>query len=173
MKGTERHVKFEGRGWYIRNVYAVSLLVWVILVIFLGLVRSAMSVLDYLILLIPVAIFIFGIINASGITTEVEDSVFEADFLSLGLVIVLPLLAWISRDYGGNRQFFIRVIVTALILSMLSLLDIWMSARMLFIAKHSKSALQTMAITLLIYALYTYYVECPNGNGLKEVPTMV
>jgi len=164
-----RHEKFEGRSTCIQNVYGVFLVIWIILVIFLGLIRSPMSVLDWLILLIPIAIFIFGMINASSITTEVEDAVFEADFLSLGLVIVLPLLAWISRDYGGDRQFFIRVIVTALILSMLSLLDIWVSAKMLFVAKHSKSALQTMAITLLIYALYTYYVECPKGSP-KGVP---
>ena len=89
--------------------------------------------------------------------------VFQSNYFAFGLLIVVPLLTWLSKDYVGNRQKFINILIAALILAMLGLLDVWVTKKWLSTVKHTKSVLQTMSLILIIYALYIYYLHRPQG----------
>lgn len=146
---------------YLQLIYVVAILFWIFLLAILELYKT--DILGAVILAIPFVIFIFGYYNSHVITKDVEDNVFQANYLSIGLLIMLPLMTWINRDYQGDKRRFTSILVLALILIMVSLLDVWVATEWLPIVKHCKSVLQTTALVMLIYALYTYYVALPHS----------
>lgn len=145
----------------IKWVYIVFIVIWIALVVFLQCYLCNDSVL-WGIIVLPIIFFLIGWYNANDITAEVEDNVFQSDYLALGLIIVFPLLTWVNRDYKGkDRRRFTAILVAAIILSLFSLIDLWVPKVWLPTIKHCKSCLQTMSIVLIIYALYQYYIEKP------------
>lgn len=151
------------RGRKIRWLYIISICLWVFLIGAMELYQT--NGLGWLLLAIPIIVFGIGIYNSDDLCTNVEEAMFEADFLSIGLLVVLPLLTWVTRDYQGDRKKFLSLVVVALILTMLSMIDIWVPFRQLYLVKHLKSIFQTTSLSLLMFALYTYYV----GSGLTQL----
>lgn len=145
------------RGITIQVVYMIAMIFWIVLIIGLQLYETTW--IGWIFLMIPFLIFIFALINSDDLCERVEGAVFEADFLSIGLLVVLPLLTWVTRDYEGDRKKFLSLIVVAIILAMMSMLDIWVPYSSLYITKHVKSVLQTISLALLMFAFYTYYVH--------------
>jgi hypothetical protein len=143
--------------------YIIGIILWILLVIFFCISSIKINALGYVILFIPIVIFAIGAYNSNKITYDVEDSVFNADYLSLGLIITLPLLAWVSKDYPGDRTWLITIAILAIVLSLFSMIDIWVTRRWMSVVKHSKSILQTMSLILIIYALYVYYLSKPQN----------
>jgi hypothetical protein len=144
----------------VQSVYIFSSLFWILLIYLLKLYQT--DFFGILILLIPLVIFTISFINSSNINEEVENNLYKANYLSIGLIIVLPLLTWFTNDYKGDTQKrikFISIIIVALTLTLFSLVDIWISKKWYPVVKHVKSVFQTMSITLIIFALYMYYVE--------------
>ena len=158
----------QEKGQRIRVLYGISFVLWVVLIIALGLWRT--DIVGWVVLLVPPLVFLFGFINADKLTVEVEDQMFEANYLSVGLIIVLPLLMWINGQHGEttspvDRRHFIQIVVVALVLSMLSMIDLWVPRESVSLIKHGKSIFQTASISLLIYALYWFVrkQDCPGG----------
>jgi len=144
---------------YIRCLYAVAILVWVGLIWLFRLYD--VDWVGWVILALPIVVFIIGFVNAWVISPEVEEEIFRANYLSIGLLIVLPLLTCINRDYKGDRARFTSILVLAIVITMLSMYDVWTKREWLSLMKHAKSVLQTMSLTLLIYALYMFYISHP------------
>ena len=142
--------------------YIIAILLWILLIYLLRLYIKA-DFIVWLVLLIPVVLFAIGAYNANKITIEVESSVFQNNYLSLGLLIVIPLLTWISKDFAGDKKRFISVLILAVILNVIAMIDIWVTRDNLSVVKHVKSIIQTMASVLIVYALYTYYLEKPTS----------
>ena len=93
-----------------------------------------------------------------------EDVLYRFNYISIALIIVLPIITWFNDDMKGagraiSRKKFMTIVVIALILTLLSLMDVWVNQKYLSILRHVKSILQTFSLTLIIYALYTYYLE--------------
>ena len=147
--------------FYIRILYILAIIVWIIIILALSLHHNN-DVVCWLILAIPIVIFAFGAINAYHITADLEDS-FMSSSLSLGLLIVIPLMTFINRDYKGDRQRFIAILVFAIIVSMASMIDIYVTPAWLPLTKHFRSIMQTYSIVLIVYALYSYYLEQPQS----------
>ena len=151
-----------------QSVYIAASLVWIFILYYLCLYQT--DLIGLLILFIPILAFAIAYANAGALTIEVEEDMFKANFLSLGLLILLPLLTWIGKDFEGDKSKFVCVIILALIFTMLSLIDIWVRRRWFSIVKHIKSVFQTLALTLIIYSLYSYYAQkcmtdCKNFFG--------
>lgn len=149
--------------FWIRIVYVIALIIWLLIVIYTRFYTLHGS----FILAIPFIIFIIGMINAPSLTEEVEDFMFEANFLTIGLLLALPLLNWTSKGYEGSKQTFTLIIILAITLSILSMYDIWVSKKWLSVYKHFRSCLQTMSLTLVIFGLIEYFL-CRKYDGLGE-----
>jgi len=145
----------------VRLVYIVALVIWILIVALVKLYTT--DVIGWIILAIPPVVFLAGYINSEYLTLEIERENFQANYFAIGLLLILPLLTWVNRDYKGDKIRFTKILVLAIIIVMLSLLDVWVRKEYLSINKHIKSTLQTIAITLLIYAFYTYYIDDPNN----------
>jgi len=144
----------------VQSLYVISALLWIALILLLGLYRTDRA--GILILSLPLFVFAFGFINSGSLSVEVEEDMSKANYLSIGLLVVLPLLTYLNNDYKGSaekRRHFMTIIIVALILTMLSLVDIWVKKKWITLMKHIKSILQTASLTLIIFALYIYYVD--------------
>jgi hypothetical protein len=141
----------------IKWIYIVASVLWVLLVVFFCLWRP--EPISLLILAIPLIIFAFGYANAQYLTVESEDGMYTGKCLAIAILIILPLLAWVDKGFTGDKKLFIRIMILSMTLAILSLMDVWLRPKWISIAKHIKSALQTGALVLLIYALYIYYID--------------
>lgn len=160
----DKHVKINRHKLFgtrkvrvIKLIYLVGIVLWVVLIWYMKFYKTGK--LGYIILIIPLIIYMFGFLNADKITVEVEDSLFSANYLSVGLLIVVPLLSWVDSKEKENkhRHIVIEAMLIAIVLSLLSLVDIWVPPKWLSTVKHIKSILQTAAVTLLVFSLYMFY----------------
>lgn len=146
---------------YIRLCYIAGALFWILILHLLKLYRADL----YIILILAIPFLCFGVafVNAPYITGELEDELFKSNYLSIGLVIVIPMLSWINNDYKGDKTSYTRILILAIITTLLSMVDIWVTDRIFPVLKHCQSILQTFSLTLLIYGLYSYYTEAPHA----------
>lgn len=154
---------------YVRMVYIITALIWIGIIIVFQLYYT--DIIGWLLLSIPLIVYAFGFCNANCLCREVEDYLFNSNYLAIGLIVILPLMSWISRDYNGrsieDAKRFKSILVVSIILILISMLDIWISRNWLSVYKHAKSAIQTLAIGLLIYGFYQYYLMCDQHYLLK------
>jgi hypothetical protein len=111
------------------------------------------------ILLVPLGLFIAAYYSIPYLNRDIEDSMFKANFLSIGLILAVSLFALLEKNYRGDKRQFSLIVILALVFTMLSLLDIWVPANYTSLVKHLKSVFQVFAVFLLIYALYIYFIH--------------
>src|SRR5581483_10863534 len=100
----------------VKWLYILSIVLWIILVLLFCFNRT--TIFGYMILAIPIVIYIIGVFNASGATVESEDNVFACNYLSIGLLVVLPLLTWLDKKENVNKTIIIEAMIIAIILCM-------------------------------------------------------
>lgn len=145
----------QRKTFYTRVVYFFGSLLWIGLIFLLGLYPP--TVWGYFLIFFPIFIFIIGFVNAPSMTLELEDQMFKVNFLSLGLIIVLSLFAWLTKDYSGNKKQFVTLLILAIIFALLAVVDVWVSRKWFSVVKHIKTVSQTLSISILMYALYLYW----------------
>jgi hypothetical protein len=94
----------------------------------------------------------------------------KANLLTLGLLIALPLINWARDASPESKEMFMKIAATAIILSLLTLIDWWVNKKYIYLLKHTKSIFQTYAIVLLMIGLYKFFCEAayskePVGSG--------
>lgn len=144
---------------WVQIIYLLSILVWGGLI--WGLRMYQTDFIGWIIILVPFAIFFICYYNACNHTREMEADVLQTNSLSVGLVVVLPLMMWINSSYNGHpekKRDFMALITVALIIALLSLVDIWVKPKWFTPIKHIKSIFQTYSIFLFVFALYFFYL---------------
>jgi hypothetical protein len=154
------HFYDSNRTKYICYVYIFAVFVWIGIIYALKLYRT--DLLGWFILIIPFVVFAISYGSIESVSVEIENEVFRVNYLSVGIIIVIPLLSILNRDYTGDRKQFAGILVLAIIAAMLSMIDIWVNRRTLSIVRHIRSVFQTYALSLLIFALYLYYSTMPS-----------
>lgn len=138
----------------IQIIYILSAIIWICLIFFLGWFKT--RPLGLLLLVIPLVVFGINFYNACHHTVDLESEMFQGNFLSFAFLITSILINW--KKVGDKRKIF-KILMISLIMIMLSLIDIWVDRENLILIKHIRTALQTSALLLLAYGLYTYYIE--------------
>lgn len=161
MTHDDEHVH-SGPCYYLRKrriiiaVYVMAFIFWGFLGWAFNLLTSAGPI-GLLIFLGPWVTFTITIISLPYINLSVEEHLFKTNFLSLGLLVAIPLLGVMSANYGGNADHYLAILLAAIVCSLLSLVDLWVGYRYLSVTKHIKSILQQYSIFLLIFAVYLYF----------------
>lgn len=140
------------------GVYILSFLLWGFIGWALQLYTSG-GPMGFLIFLGPWVTFTLTIISLPYLNLEVESHLFRVNFLSLGLVVVIPLMGIMSKNYGGDMTHYLAILLAAIACSLLSLVDLWVGHRYLSISKHIKNILQQYSIFLLLFAIWLYYLH--------------
>jgi len=138
----------------IQIVYILAAIIWIVLIFVCGWFKT--RPLGLLFLSIPLIVFAINYQNACNHTIDLESEMFQGNFLSFAFLITVILINW--KKIGDKRKIF-KILMISLVMIMLSLIDIWVDRENLILIKHVRTILQTSALLLLAYGLYTYYVE--------------
>ena len=152
---------------WVEWIYIIGIIVWLVICYLLKLLPTNDWV-ELSIIGLPIVIFVFSWYSSDRVSPVVEDYMGKTNVLTLGLIIALPLLNWV-QDRSGARKQFTQIMATAIIFSMLTLIDIWVGHDELCIVRHAESVLQTIAIVLLIFGLYRFFIESQDTK-IKIVP---
>lgn len=146
--------------YYIRCLYVIVILIWLVVLFYLPI----NDLVELFILCIPFLVFILAYLTCPYIPRDVEEMLFDVNYISIAILVMVPLLTWLNKGYEGkNRHRFITTIIAAVMLALISLIDIWATRRWITLIKHFKSICETLAVILIIYALYTFYIEAPKS----------
>lgn len=138
----------------IQMIYIIATIIWIVVIIFFGWFKT--NIIGLILLAIPLGVFAINYYNSKYHTTDLESEMFHGNFLSFAFLITSVLINW--KKVGDKRKIF-KILMVSLVLIMLSLVDIWVDRENLILIKHIRTILQTSALLLLAYGLYTYYVE--------------
>ena len=140
-------------GIYIRVTFFIFMIIWTFIVAINRLYLSY----AFPILLIPFASFGLGILNSDQLADDkLEGDMFSTTFITMGLVISMPLITFLNKD-KPNKELN-HIIFLAMISTLLSYLHIWGDGVYRHVSKISRSCLETMAITLYIFVLVIFFL---------------
>lgn len=139
-------------------LYIFAIIIWLLLTAVYGLILPKDHI-EMFILCLPILSFVITFCSVHLITSSVESNMLKANLLTLGLLVALPLLNWSKEATYENKVLFMKLAATAIIFSMITLIDWWTPCKWTFLVKHIKSILQTFAIVLLIFGLYRFFCE--------------
>lgn len=160
----ERHTREQKM--IIIACYITVSVVWVLLVHLLGLAPWTMTSqmenirnpLGLIVFAIPLLVFGLGV--ASVVTSEevcnVQNAIRGGNILYLGILVAIPLFTLLDSNYQGNRRQFAMVVLASITCAVLGQLDVWGTADWTCYVHHVESALKTMSIGLLLYALVMF-----------------
>lgn len=140
----------------IEYVYIISIIAWIFLVVILKLWKYDDFII-WLILLLPIVVFIINYLSVGGFSCKMEDQMFRGNFLSFAFLVAIVLIHWNNPMGHHDKTEFFKILITAFILLMISLVDLWVDDKKMPVVKHIKTSLQTASLTLLALALYLYY----------------
>lgn len=148
----------------IKAVYICAIVIWLILIYILSLYDTDLW--GWLILLVPIIVFVVNYSNVDKCSTDIDPESRQDNFLSFAFLIVIIIINW---DNTYDRNKFFPILALGLVLTMLSLIDIWVNTDMLSLSRHIRSVFQTFGLVLLTYALYIYYLDEKNYHNKKSI----
>jgi hypothetical protein len=105
-------------------------------------------------------LFLINFTFTEDLVNESEDDVIASNYISLGILLVIPLLSWIKQDEKiGDLQKFIKIALVSIILSLVSLIDFWVPKKSVVFMKSLRSIFSTISIILIVYAIVLYMTE--------------
>jgi hypothetical protein len=152
----------ENVTFHIRTTFFIFILIWLSVILLNKFYLSN----AFIVLLIPFFIFGLGLINSEIISDEkLEDDVFTTSFITLGLVISLPLLTLFNnnnREMKNEKKADVKtlnhIIFLAMIFTLLSYYHIWVNKVDRHVCKIIRSCFETMSITLYIFSLTIFFI---------------
>lgn len=155
----------------IRLIYVIATVVWLILVFFFGLIKPDLVIIFFL--LIPVIVYAINFISLSEKTCHVEDQMFHSNFLYFAFIVAIILFNWNKTLTGEQKSNLFAIVVLALILLMISMIDIWLQVEDMPIIKHIRTTLQTASLALLAVALYIFYIYFAYNTHLLHLSNKI
>ena len=142
---------------YIRLIYMIFIFIWIFIIFWFEMLD--IGFIAYLLILIPFIVFISGCCNAAYISIDDECQVFEASFLAIGLLVLMPLVNWMKECYTGNKHYFMSLILLGIAMTLLSVIDIWLPTKYMRLLKHLRVCFETIAVTIFLIVLYVFYIN--------------
>lgn len=140
----------------VATVYLILVVIWIVLVIALRLYET--NYIGLIILLIPIIIFAISTYyyNEHLVSNHTVGS--DDDFLSLGLILLLPLLAYLDKSFDHHdKSQFICIIIVSLFIFLVTTMVCWVPQRYAKMAKMLRTGLQVIAISLVLVSIHIYY----------------
>ena len=139
-------------------LYILLILLWVFLVIYLQLYKT--DFIGYTILGIPFIVFLINVID-TDLSDELNvKQITSKDEITVAIILLFPLLAWLDRDHSAeDKNRFISIIIVAIILDLFAYIVFWIPPRYNYILNRLKTGLVALSLSLVIYALYSYYAH--------------
>lgn len=143
---------------YLRIIYIFSIVLWIILANNFNLL-SGDDIIEWLLILLPITLFFIAFLFIDDVNNRVECFNTRGNLLTLGIAVIIPLLGWMATKYSGNRGLFIKLCALAIFFSIFTLLEFWVPEDGLNLVLHIKSILQTLSISIILIAVYKFFLD--------------
>lgn len=144
--------------------YAILLLFWIFLIYSLKMFRHLDTVVGFLMLVPPIVAFI-NLISYNHTTPVSERRIFETDRMSEIVIVMSIVISLFLHDDDKEDQCAIgRYIIAAIAIAALASIDIWVPGIYSKAWEYIKTLAETIAIVLIILALYIYFFSKKSGN---------
>lgn len=152
----------------IRIAYLIGIIFWMLLIYVLGI--TICDTISLIIFLIPFVAFGITCWNLSGVTVGTEKRLCTINCLTIGLFLVLSLVTWSHDKHGEDTRNF-RIAVIAIILGIITLIDVWVPPDWVLFVMHVRSILNVLSMCLIIFCLYILFgKKCgTSGDEIAEV----
>lgn len=150
---------------FIQFLYIFFVVVWFVIIIALDLIPT--NWIGWFILSLPIISFSISYCNIKNQVISYEKEMGQSNFLAFVSILALLVINW-AKD--GNRCKIFGIVLTSLVFLLITLLEYWINKDYYIVVKHFRIICQSIALTLLIYAIYTYYTEhiCITDNTDKN-----
>lgn len=148
----------------LQALYMLAIFLWLMIVFNFGLFEA--NAVSICLILFPIAIFAMSLWNIDCVTVEVEEQLFAVSYISIGLLVIIPLVTWTHDKYGADAKVMDPMIL-AIIFAVASLVDVWVPLKWVTYIRHVRSILQVLSLTLIVYALYHIFIR-RSLNGDSE-----
>lgn len=141
----------------LRFLYAMAICLWVVILNGCGISRK-ISTISLSIMFFPIALMILAMANLHKITKTIEEYNSKANYISLGLIVAIPLLSWIkTQKETENRAYEKTSMVLFVMLIMITPMDVWVSEKDQAYVVHIKSICQIFVLAILVSMLLNYF----------------
>lgn len=149
----------------VRLIYLFAIVLWIIIIIYLGLYNTDFT--GGVILFIPIVYYIFSMFSVHECDGNIESEIFQYDVFLFGGALIAIL---VSNRYSEYSSYFYKLIFVGVLLAALSITDIFTSSRNLSLYKHIKVILQTASTFVFVYLFYTMYFVTLHRNSQNNDP---
>lgn len=140
-------------------IYIVSIFIWIFICFFCGITRK-ITLMSIFLIISPIVILFIAYSNIGKINKNVEKLNSQTNFISLGLLVAIPLLSWIkTQKESESRVYEERSILIFIVFTMISPLDVWVSEEKQAYVLHIKSISQIFLLFLLIAILVEFFTD--------------
>jgi magnesium-transporting ATPase (P-type) len=153
----------------IQKVYLILTLIWIIIILIFKLYDT--DIIGWIILIIPFIVFAIGAYNSSIPLTQPNAVIAADNTLSIGVLLLIPLIAFCDRCYHENHDYrtrFIGIAILAIILYLLSYITIYVPIQYINVVNRIYTSLITLSVVLIIFDLYLFYQHRSKRN--TEIP---
>lgn len=153
----------------IRLIYTLAILFWIFFLYYLGIGEYfKCNFLGIFLLALPIIIFLFNVYHIRKIKYSFEKYLMRGNVLYVAFIAIGIFMNWETFKMKTPLLFY-KIIYASLIMLALSVLDFWYEDFMICI--YLKTVFQTLAVTLLLLALYLYYnqISCEKENEDEDL----
>lgn len=140
----------------IRCAYIFGIFLWIAILCFINVTID--NGFDIILVCLPFILFIIGFHSAGRISPFAESIILRREAAGNIVIIIFPILVWATARVHHTTQFLLLVLM-AVGLSIISLVDVWVTERYLSLTRHLRSICQVLSITLALLALVQYYQD--------------
>jgi hypothetical protein len=109
--------------------------------------------------MIPYIAFIISLLSISKITEDQDTNMTKASYLSMGVVLMIPVINWITNEIPQYSSLITGIFIMSLCFSLVTFIDIWLPRDYMSLYYHFRSTFQVMSVTLLIYSLTIFFMH--------------
>jgi hypothetical protein len=131
----------------------IFMLIWTMIIIFFGLYQTK----GFFILWLPYILFGISFFNSDSFTNEVCNTTLQNTFITIGLIMCIPLLTFLEKS-DKIKHDIKELLIVAIICILFTYLHVWLPVDDIYIWKHIKSFFETIAVVLFMYVLIMYYL---------------
>jgi hypothetical protein len=144
--------------FHLKVIYGIAIIIWILLIFYLR-KHIDISSSSILILLIPLLLFCIVIFNISDKDVQNKHTYIKTEHLSFWLLLAFPVLTWIGDKMPSKRIDFNKIVGIGIMLSLLSLFDLWAPLKFSVYMSHIRFILTTLSITLLLVLVYGIFMD--------------
>jgi hypothetical protein len=136
-------------------IYVACFLIWTYVIYIFKLFRYK----AWPVLMIPYIAFIISLLSISKITEDQDTNMTKASYLSMGVVLMIPVINWITNEIPQYSSLITGIFIMSLCFSLVTFIDIWLPRDYMSLYYHFRSTFQVMSVTLLIYSLTIFFMH--------------